>query len=238
MKTLKSAFAGIFFLGTISLHAQTADEVASKHIAAIGGKEVIGNIKSLVIEADMAVMGSSLPSKMTVLVGKGYKSEANFNGQDIVQVITPTGGWMINPLAGSTDAQPLPEDQVKAAQATLWVGRELLDYQEKGNKLTLEGNQNVEGVNAIKLKMVSNDGKETLYFIDPATYYIVKQESTASVAGQTVTSVSTFSDHKKTDFGYVIPYSTVRNQGFEITVNVTKVEFNKEIDPKIFEMPK
>jgi hypothetical protein len=238
MKTFKSILAGISLLGTISLHAQTVDEVVSKHIAAIGGKELLTSIKSVVIDADLSVMGSSLPSKMTVLVGKGYKSEANFNGQDIIQAITPTGGWMINPLAGSVDPQPLPEDQVKAAQTNLWVGGELLDYEAKGSKVTLDGTQPIDGVVAIKLKLTNSSGKETIYYLDPATYYIIKQESTMNIGGQSMTGVSTFSNYKKTDFGYVMPYSSVRNEGFEITVNVTKVEFNKEIDPKIFEMPK
>jgi hypothetical protein len=238
MKTVKSILAGMFLLGTVSLHAQTVDEIVSKHIAALGGKEVIASIKSIVIDADLSVMGSSLASKMTVLVGKGYKSEANFNGQDIIQAITPTAGWMLNPLAGSVDPQPIPDEQLKAAQSNLWVGGELFDYQAKGSKVSLEGNQTVEGVNAIKLKLTTSAGKETLYFLDPATYYIIRQESTANVGGQSMTSVSTFSNYKKTDIGYVIAYTSVRNEGFEITVNVTKVEFNKEIDPKIFEMPK
>lgn len=238
MKTIKTIIAGICLLGTVSLHAQTAEEVVSKHIAAVGGKELMSTIKSMVMEAELSVMGSTLPSKLTILVGKGYKSEANFNGQDIVQVITPTGGWMINPLTGSTDAQPIPEEQAKSAQANLWVGGELAAYQEKGGKITLEGNQTIDGVNAHKLKLVTSDAREILYFIDPATYYVIRQEQTLDAGGQKMTSVVTYSNFKKTDFGYVIPYSSVRNEGFEVTVNLTKVEFNKDVDPKIFEMPK
>jgi outer membrane lipoprotein-sorting protein len=96
----------------------------------------------------------------------------------------------------------------------------------------------VEGVNAFKIKLVSKDSKETVYYIDPATYYVIKRESTANVAGEDITSVSTFSNFKKTDIGLVIPYTTITNQGFEITITINKVDFNKEIDPKIFEIPK
>ena len=221
-----------------TVNAQTADEVINKHIAAIGGKDLIKSIKSQVVEADMSVMGSTLTSTSTIVVGKGFKNVANFNGQEIIQVVTPTSGWMINPLAGQTDPTPLPEDQVKAAQSAFDLGGDLFDYTAKGSKVELAGKEKVEGVDAIKLKLTNKEGKDIFYFLDPSTHYIIKRESTISAQGQDMTMVSTYSNHKKTDLGYVMPYTTVTNQGFEITINVTKVVFNKEIDPKIFDMPK
>jgi hypothetical protein len=238
MRSLRSLFILFFTLSFGFLHAQTADEIVQKNINAIGGKDVIGKIKSQITESNLSVMGSELNSISTLLVGKGFKNVANFNGQEIIQCITSTSGWMINPLAGQTDATSLPEDQVKAAQSALSIGGDLFDYKEKGGKVELVGKENVEGVNAFKIKLVSKDSKETIYYIDPATYYVIKRESTANVAGEDITSVSTFSNFKKTDIGLVIPYTTITNQGFEITVTINKVDFNKEIDTKIFEMPK
>jgi hypothetical protein len=238
MKMIKTAFAGLLLLSSSILQAQTADEVVNKHIAAIGGKDVITKIKTQVTDADLEVMGSTLTSQTTIVVGVGFKNVANFNGQEIIQCVTPTGGWMINPLQGQTDPQPLPEDQVKAAQSAFDLGGELFNYQAKGSKVELAGTEKIGSADAIKLKLTNKEGKSTLYFIDPATYYVVKRETTSTIQGQDVTAVSTFSNFKKTDIGYVMPYTTVSNQGFEITINVTKVEFNKEVDPKIFEMPK
>jgi hypothetical protein len=238
MKILRTVLAGMLVVSTGYTQAQTPDDIVNKHIAAIGGKDVISTIKSQVMETELSVMGSTLTSKTTLLVGKGFKSEANFNGTDIVQCITPTGGWMVNPLQGMTDPQPLPEDQVKAAQSALYVGGELFNYKDKGNKIELAGNEQVEGVNTHKIKLTDKEGKESVYFIDMATNYLVKQEQTRNFNGQDVSVVTIFSNHKKTAIGFVIPYTTVSNQGFEITINVNKVEFNQEIDPKIFEMPK
>lgn len=238
MRILQSVLAGVLLLSTALVQAQTADDVINKHIAAIGGRDVINKIKTQVTESNLNVMGSDLSATSTLLVGKGFKNVASFNGQEIVQVITPTSGWMINPLAGQTDPTPLPEDQVKAAQTALEVGGGLVNYKERGSKIELAGTETIEGIAAIKLKMTDKEGKESFYFIDPATNYVIKHEATINANGQDVTMVSTFSNFKKTDIGFVIPYTTIRNQGFEMTISITKVEFNKEVDPKIFDMPK
>lgn len=243
MNLFRSVLVLLFVLPFTFLQAQTADEIINKHITAIGGKETINKIKSQVVYADLSVMGISLPSITTTLFGKGLKNVSNLDsiglvGQEIIQCITPTGGWMFNPLAGDTDAKPLPDDQVKEAQASLDAGSVFFNYKAKGSKVELAGRETVEGVNTYKLKLVNKNGKITFYFIDPSTYYLIKQESTTSVDGENVTSSSTFSNHKKTGIGLVIPYTTMTNQGVEITITIKKVEYNKNIDPKIFEMPK
>ena len=238
MQRLRYVLVGTLLLSASFAHAQSADEIMSKHINAIGGIGVIQKIRSQVVNSTLSVMGSELTSTSTLLVGKGFKSVANFNGQEIVQVITPTTGWMINPLQGMTDAQPLPEEQVKSAQGTLTLGDDIYNYQQKGNKVELVGRETVEGVNVYKIKLTNKDGKEGFYYFDANTYYLVKRESTTEAEGQSMTATSLFSNFKKTDVGFVMPFTIVSNQGFEMTINVVDVKFNVEVDPKIFEMPK
>ena len=238
MKLFPSVFLIAFVLPATILRAQTVDEIVTKHIDAIGGKEAISKVKSMIIHSDIEVMGISLSSTGTVLVGKGFKNVANFNGVEIIQCVTPTGGWTVNPLQGVPEPQPLPDDELKAAQSVLDSGDDLYDYKNKGSKVELLGRENLEGTNTYKVKLVDKNGKIITLFIDPSNYQVLRKESTSKVNGEDVNSVSLFSDYKKTDFGLVMPYKTITNQGFEITLKVTKVEFNKEIDPKIFEMPK
>ena len=238
MKLVFKLFTAAALISGVSAQAQTVDEIVDKHIAAIGGKDVINSIKSTIIESTISVMGSELPATTTVLVGKGFKNVANFNGQEIVQVVTPTGGWMINPLQGITTAEALPEDQVKAGQTSFDVGGELYNYKDKGSKVEFAGNEKIDGKSAYKLNLTNKEGKLTTFYVDSATNYIVKRESTANVGGQDVTVVSTFSNHKKTDIGMVIPHSWTTNQGFDLAFTINKVTYNTEIDPKIFEMPK
>ncbi len=57
--------------------------------------------------------------------------------------------------------------------------------------------------------------------------------------GQQVEITTSYSDYKKTDFGVMLSHTKSVDMGmFQFTQKVDKVEVNKQIDAKIFEMPK
>lgn len=243
MKRFKwSLLIGLSILG-LGLHAQTAhnaDEVVTKYIDAIGGKDKITQIKSMVTESTMNIMGNDAPMTTTILNGKGFRNEVEFNGQKMVQVVNQNGGWMVNPMMGSTDPQAMPAEQYNASKSQIYIGGDLLNYSSNGSKLALQGTEKVGTVDAQKVVLTTPDNSTTTYYFDPATHYLLKMERTINMQGNEGTIAATYSDYRKTDAGLVIPYSieTTLPQGFSMTANVKKVEVNKEVDPKIFDMPK
>ena len=57
--------------------------------------------------------------------------------------------------------------------------------------------------------------------------------------GQSAEVAVNFSNYKKTDYGYVVPYSIATTfPGMTMTSTINKVEVNKAVDPQIFSMPK
>ena len=222
--------------GTVSLQAQTADEIVSKHIAAIGGKEAISQVKTMSTESTVEVMGAENPSTTVMVDGVGYKSETDFNGQKIIQCYTDKGGWMVNPMMGAADPTPLPEDQYKANRPNIFVGGALYDYVAKGSKVELMGK---DGDN-YKVKLTTKDNAEFVYVIDGTTFLIKSMTTKGEMQGQQVDVTTSLSDYRKTDVGYLIPYSINIDLGgqFSLTINIKKVELNKTIDPAVFEMPK
>jgi len=226
-----------FILAT-SLQAQTtADSIIKAHFDAIGGSDKIAQINSIYIESSMEVMGSTSPSKIIILNGKGYRNEMNFNGSDIVRAINDSSGWMINPFMGSPDAAPLPDDQYRAMKQQMLVAGPLFNYANNGYAVKFAGMDVLDGKSVYKIEAVSADSIKNTFYIDSATHYL--DELVIDVSGQM--TIAKFSNYQKTDFGYVMPFSevlTLPGQGIEITVTVTHVEINKPVDPSIFEMPK
>jgi hypothetical protein len=234
MKMIKTTLFAVATMLASVTHAQTADEIISKHIDAIGGKEKLSQVKTLYVENSVEIMGNKAPVIDYLLAGKGFKSETDFNGSKIIQCYTDKGGWAVNPMAGGAGAQPMPDEMYQVGKNTIYAGGALTDYAAKGGKVELLGQE--EGAYKIKLTIGT---AESFYFIDPVTWYIKKASVKGEMMGQAIDVITTYADYKKTDFGIVLPYSkTVDLGAFSMPSTVTKVEVNKEMDPAIFEMPK
>jgi len=213
--------------------AQTADDIIGKYVDAIGGKDKLAQIKSIYVDGTVSVMGNDGTVTTTLLVGKGYRSEIEVNGSKVIQCINDKGGWMVNPFTGATDPTPMPDDEYQGGKDQLWVGGSLVNYKTKGYTADLmpkDGNNYVIKVTA---------GKHvTTYYIDTNTYLLNKVVSTTSMQGQPVEAATSYSNYQKTDFGYMAPYKIDVDLGqVQLSYVVKTVTVNKDVDPKIFDMP-
>lgn len=213
--------------------AQTVDDIIGKHINALGGKDKLAQIKSVIVDGTVNVMGNDGAATTTLLVGKGYRSEVEVGGSKVIQCINDKGGWQVNPFMGATDPTPMPDDEYQGGKDQLWVGRSLLNYKANGYTAELlpkDGNNYVIKVTA---------GKHvTTYYIDANTYLLNKETLATSVQGQAVEATTTYANYQKTDFGFVTPYKVDVDLGqVQLSYTVKTVTINKDVDPKIFAMP-
>lgn len=223
---------------SLTLSAQTADEIVGKYLAAIGGKEAISQVKSISMESSVQVMGNDAPSTTVFLDGVGYKTETDFNGSKIVQCYTAKGGWTVNAMAGAPEPVSMPEDEYNLGKDQIYIGGALDDYAAKGSKLELLDKDKDSA--AYRLKLTNKENVEAVYVIDGTTYLVKSVTRKGKMQGQDVDVNTSFSDYRKTDLGYLLPYAMDVDFGgqFSLSIAVKKVELNKTVDPAIFDMPK
>lgn len=224
------------FIAFVPVRSQTVEEIVNKHLEAIGGKQKLAVINSVKMENQMEVMGNEATTTITILNGKGYRTESEIMGSKMIQVINEKGGWVLNPMTGSTEPQDLPEAAAKQAASQLYI-IPLLDYVSRGTKLTLDGKESIDGKETFKIKVTNKEGADISMYIDASTYYMTRLVQTAEMMGQTVSSTINYSDFKKTDQGWVVPYLTEIDMGgmIQLKNKLVKIEINPTIDPAVFE---
>ena len=219
------------------LSAQTADEIISKHIQAIGGKERLSRITSISTESTIKALGAQGTIKSTTLNGKGMRMDIEIGGINITSCYTDKEGWGINTMAGNTSAEIMPPAHYNLGKDQIIIGGPFINYAEKGYKAELLGIDTTAG--AYKIKLTSPDSIWSVYYFDTRTFYLLQAMSQSVAMDQIVESTTYYSDFRQTD-GYTIPYKTELSLAGGQYVNemeLTKAELNTSVDESIFKKP-
>lgn len=232
---MKQFFLVTFLIGySLIAIAQSADEIVGKHLDAIGGADNWRKINSVKMVASSDAGGFKLPITMTSIHNKAMRVEFEVQGMKGIQVITDKDGWSLMPFMGQTKPEPTPEEQLKAARSELDIQGDLVDFAKKGSEVEALGEEEVEGVEAFKIKVTDINKSETTYFIDKENYLILKSVTKATIQGQEVEQETTYGNYKKIG-NVTMPYTMTGPMG---VMEISEIEINPAVDEKIFEMPK
>lgn len=232
-----------FFLSVVALTVasfvfaqdKTADEIVNKYVDAIGGKEAWSKVKSIVMTGTMKIQGTDIGMVSTVLDKKGMRQDITAMGMSGYQIVTPATGWNFMPFQGQKEPEPITADDLKESQEQLDVQGNLINYKEKGHTIESLGTDDVDGVDALKLKETLKSGKVETIYIDPSTYYIIRVVTKQKANGAEQEITTDVSNYQKLPEGIVVPMSVKLPFG---QMTITKVEVNKDVDEKIFEPSK
>lgn len=233
---MKRFFLSILAIVTVGFtYAQTADEIVAKHIEAIGGADAWKKINSMVTTGTIKINGAEIGVNQTVLNGKGSRQDISAMGMNGYTIITPAAGWNFMPFQGQKAPEPITADDLKEAQDELDVQGSLVDYKTKGHTIEYLGTDDVDGVDALKLKETLKSGKIETIFLDPKTYYIIRVIAKQKANGKEVDVTTNLSNYQKLPEGIMVPWSIGLPFGELV---ISKVEINKPVDENIFKPSK
>jgi outer membrane lipoprotein-sorting protein len=220
---------------TLASWAQSADEIIAKHIEAIGGADNWKKVNSIRQEATLSVQGMDIPVIVTLVHNKGSKQEFTVMGMTGYTIITNEGGWSFNPMMGQSKPEPMTSDDLKYGKDQLDAQGEFLNYKEKGHSVESLGKEDIDGTECFKIKLTRKSGTESVFFIDPKTYYPIRISSKVVANGQEVESIVNLSNYQKLPEGIVVPF-TMENSQMPAPITMTKIVINAPIDESIFKV--
>jgi hypothetical protein len=237
---MKKLFLALLGFAFVTANAQTVDEVIQKYAANLGGLDAFNKVKTAKITATYNTQGMDLPMTIQIVNGKAARTDVEAMGSAVIRSYKDGKAWTQNPFAGTTTPTEVTGTEVSNYKSQSMLASVLMDYKSRGNQVELQGQEDVEGIKAYKVKLTSkDDGKVTTYYISTKDYVLIKSVTDQEMQGQTVTVETWYSDLK--DFNGIKFFMTrtqkMGGQAFQ-TTTFTNIELNVTIDEKIFDMPK
>ena len=234
-----SILAGLFCL-SLCAFAQTADDLIAKNIQAHGGMDKIKAIKSLRMTGTFDAGGFKAAVGQESKRPDKYRETFSVQGMTQIQAYDGTTGWQISPFGGKKDPELLGEDDMHVLVEAADFDGPLVDAAAKGNKLEYLGHDQVDGDDALKLKVTLKNGDIFYYYLDPDTSLEIQIEKQIFIRGSMRERVTLLGSYKPVN-GVMYPFSiesgSKNNPDGRGKVTITKIEVNVPLDDKSFKMP-
>jgi outer membrane lipoprotein-sorting protein len=240
----KTSLTFLFAVAIFCVNAQTADEILAKYFENTGGLAKWKAVKSIKMEAKVPTPQGEFPATMYMKAPNKSKMVFNIQGKELVQMAYDgETAWSLNPLAGGTDPVKLDAETSKAVQDRE-TESPFIDYTKKGHVVTLEGKEEVEGVQCFKIKLEKNknnpkDDVTEFHFFDAENFVPIMQRSFipfGPMKGQQVESY--LSDYQEVS-GLMVPFAIEEKMNGSVVskILVQKISF-ENIDDSVFAFPK
>ncbi len=230
----------------MALPKLTAAEIVDKNIAARGGLQPWRAVQAVSMRGKLEAGGNANPELPFVLEMKRprkVRMELQFNGETAVQVYDGANGWKLRPFLNRHEVEPFNAEEIKSASAQSELDGPLIDYAAKGNKVELDGVDQVEGHDTYRLKVTLKNGQTQYLWIDSQTFLEAKmQGSPRRMNGQYHAVETYFRDYKRVE-GLMIPHLLeTRVAGVKGTkpekITIASVLLNPKLDEAQFTKPK
>ncbi len=225
--------------------AQTADEIVEKHLAAMGGREALGRIRTRVSSGTVTLTTAVGPVSGTV---EAFAKAPNKSRTLITLDLTSLGagkvisdqrfdgttGYVIDTMNGNRDITGSQLDVLRNnGFPTVW-----LDYKARGITIALTGKDTAQGRPAYLLELTPKTGPHVRAWVDAETFMLVKTSTTidAPPAGP-VEQVTEYGDFRTVD-GVKVPFSVKSINSLQtVSAVVTDVKHNVDVDDSNFVKP-
>ena len=227
---------------SVPAEAMTVDEVIAKHIEARGGIEAWAKIHNLKATGDYTgfskVSPFTLHRERTSPQGVGkYHLDHILDDKQVTIGFDGETPWWINLWYQVPWAQKISGQDLKVFMQDVDFESPFFHYQDKGYKVELLGEGDLDGQKALKLQLTRPDESVETWYLDPETYLELGYDSEGSDFGRPAPQRAFIEDFREVD-GVMIPHF-IEKQWYtrDRIMEIGKIETNLEIDDNLFRMP-
>lgn len=237
--TIKYLFLLSLLLGISSISfGQNLDDIIDKHLKAHGDLKKWEDIKSMKITGLFTAF--SVEDEFFAIKTKcgSYYSELALGQFDVIESFNGETGWTIDPWQEFTFPRELNKDERTVFKQKAEFFSPFFKYKEEGSMAEFVGDTTLDGVEVYEIKLTRSDGYTETWFLDTKTYLEYKCVSTWVDFAYGTPADTYFDDFRDFD-GLIIPCYVERTfwQRDRVLI-IENVEFNIDLDPTIFSMPK
>jgi len=223
-------------------HAQTADELVAKNLAARGGIARLRAIRTMTVTAKLVTPdGGGGPMTINLMRPDRIREEMHFGAALTIRTFDGKSAWVLDRGANHEDIKDLTGGDLENLQdeGANGIDGSLADYKEKGNKVAFEGAAVVEGRPCYKLKVTLRTGHMQYLYLDSQTYLEVHEEIVRTFNGKENIIEETIGDYRE-EGGVMFAHRYV--SGFagsakKSTLTFEKIELNLPIEETLFAKP-
>ncbi len=244
----------------------SAAEIVEKNVAARGGLSAWRAVKTLELKGKLDAGGNNrptipvpgvkrgsqlgtprpteqvkLPFRMDLERGRKMRLEIEFNGQTAIQVYNGTQGWKLRPFLNRHQVENFTPEELQSQASQSDLDGYLIDYAAKGEKVELEGVEQVEGHDAYNLKVTDSAGHSRHVWIDAANFLEVKVEGVPRRLDGKYHPVATYLRDYRNVGGLVMPYlmeTAVDGVKDKEKIEIETIVSNPKLDDSRFVMPR
>ncbi|HEX8517190.1 MAG TPA: pitrilysin family protein [Bacteroidia bacterium] len=201
----------------------TPKSVIDAYVKAIGGEKALNAVKDEKLKLTTQVQGRSVSLEIMHKAPNKYSMSFNMGPMTLQkQTFDGTKGKQ----SGMQGKKDITGEELEDLKSEAIMNKEM-QYEKLGYKLNLKGIEPVNNSEAYILEVVSPSGKKSTEWYDLATGYKVRSSSVSTAEGQTMNTVTDYSDYKDYN-GIKYPASvSITGTPMPLKLQLESVEVNK-----------
>ncbi len=177
--------------------APTLAQLLDRHLQARGGLDAIRALDSYQASGAFEMGGARASYVMTAKRPGKLRMDFLLNGVNGTQAIAGDNGWQLMPFSGITRPTPMTPEETRNFKDQADLDGPLVDWQAKGHRVEVLGQDQVDGDLAWQLGIDMASGARVVVWIDAASWIDRRWQVSTRMNGQPMTVTIHFGDHRK-----------------------------------------